>query len=198
MRLARALAAGGTAAVVGLLAPGTASAATGLPDPSAPRPTVATAAKVYVYREGQQTSFVAFRVWSGNGTGITATNLAYARAWCTRCRAVSVSLQVVVQGHVPGLDTAQRSPVVRLRNLARADTSGYRGVAVARAYQLVALSRHQLTLTSAARTQLTGIERRMRQVAAGPGTAAQLTSRLDALAAEATAVVRRGVVQAAH
>ncbi len=199
-----------------LLLPATAPAAHAA---AAPRITeVTTSARSNVVRDGQRVSRFAFEVQLANGTGLAASNLAFARANCRNCRSTAVSVQIAVVGHVPGLAeprTPGRPAVVRVRNVALAEDvglgvrsggsgSGQRAATCSRcstlalAYQFVVVGRHRLRITPAARTRLTRIETQMRAAVTSGASPTVVQARVDALARQIEDVLETGVVLWPH
>jgi len=183
---------------------------------------VRTDATVHVTRNGQRAARLAFRVRASNETGIEAENLAWAKASCRSCRAVAVSVQIIVQGHVRDLASAPtpgQEPSVLVNNVALAEDVG-RGVrsrvtgsgrraagcatcsTMALAYQFVVVSRHRLLLTPAARVQLDRIQARMRALATWGVSHGEsngiLQGKVDAEARRIASVLRTGVVLWPH
>lgn len=191
-------------------------------DAASSRVHVRTGSTVHVTRDGQRAARLAFQVRASNETGIAAENRAWARAGCRGCRAVAVSVQIVVQGHVRDLASVPspgQEPSVIVSNVALAEDvprgvrsrvsgSGRRAAGcsscsgMALAYQFVVVGRHRLLLTPAARAQLDRIETRMRQLATrGVSTGESngiLQGKLDAEARRIAAVLRTGVVLGPH
>jgi hypothetical protein len=191
-------------------------------DAAASRVHVRTGSTVHVTRDGQRAARLAFGVRASNETGIAAENRASARASCRGCRAVAVSVQIVVQGHIRDLASAPsagQEPSVIVSNVAlsedvprgvrnRVSGSGRRAAgcsscsSMALAYQFVVVGRHRLLLTPAAKSQLDRIETRMRQLATrGVSTGESngiLQDKLDAEARRISAVLSTGVVRWPH
>ena len=166
-------------------------------------------------RDGQRASRFAFAVRVTDGSALVASNRAHARASCRNCRALAVSVQIVVAGHVKDVAIAPapgKPPSARISNLVVAEdlargvrsrsTTGVAGCSrcatTALAYQFVIVGRHRLQITPAARARLAAIQTRMRQATASGGSPATVRKRLDALAGEIDSVLRTGVVLAPH
>ncbi|MBK7622235.1 MAG: hypothetical protein IPJ14_06105 [Kineosporiaceae bacterium] len=187
-----------------------------------PRTRVATTSTVKVTRDGQRAAHLSFRVRAANEAGVEVTNQAWARAACRGCRAVAISVQVIVEGHVPNLTAPaqpDRPPVVIARNIALAEDvprgvrrqvtgSGGRAAgcadcnAMAIAYQFVVVGKHRLRLTPAARSRLATIERQMRaeaiwSVSHGVSNGL-LQARMDRYSRQILSVLATGVVLWPH
>ncbi len=183
-----------------------------------PRERVAASARARAAHTGEYRGALSFRIWRGDATPVAASNLAVASATCRNCRAVAVSVQIVVAGHIYDLyraPTAGEPASVLVSNQAFAKNashasttlrSGVRRQAVtcdscstiALAYQFVQVSRHRLVITPEARSRLAVIERSMRAVAKSRLSNRTVQARLDALALQIADVLESGVVLGPH
>jgi len=113
---------------------------------------------------------------------VTATNAAVAYAACDGCRAVALSVQVVVaDGGPSSLD---------LGNVAVAMTEECTGCeAVAVAYQLVVASDDRLRLSRAGHRELAGLRRDLRRLARSDLAPLDVQAQADALMAQVTATL---------
>jgi hypothetical protein len=113
---------------------------------------------------------------------VTATNAAVAYAACDDCRAVSLSMQVVVADGGPS--------TLDVGNVAVAMTENCTGCeAVAVAYQLVIASGDRLKLSGAGHRELADLRRDLRRLARSDASPEEVQAQADALMAQVTATL---------
>lgn len=150
--------------------------------------TVASQAVAYVRHDGRTRSDSDFDLRRAGPRLAAATNTAVAYARCRNCRALAVSFQVVVVRRLPA-DLA-----VRNRALAVTDRCT-RCEAIARAYQWVVVTGPDRRLSARGERQLDRLGWRLRAVVRSRPPAAELISRVAALAERVRQVLAREIRQ---
>ncbi len=173
--------------------------------PQAPLTRVYSTADADADRDGQHTSAMVWRLWTGTPR-VEAVNEAIASARCKRCRAVAVSVQILL---VSQLDLT-RPDQLWLSNLGLAldapkgqsessspttVTSCESCSTVALAYQFVVGGDGRTVIRSGARARLAQIRRQMTLLAGSTQSNRQLEAREDALARQIADVLSTGVVR---
>jgi hypothetical protein len=166
------------------------ASATPSPDVT-PTVTVQNAAVSVNSTDNTSVFHLAFRIVHSSGTNVDVSNVALAVTDCVNCRSTAIAIEVDLVWPVPTVLAATNVAVAVNSGCATCD-------ALAAAFQYVVASDQRMRLTETGRREVREIEHELAGLQAADVTQSDLTSQVDALAAELGQVLATELVPVHH